>query len=573
MLQRMVAGESTFTVQVDLSWNVASLATASELINVSFAGQSLTIDPAGITAGTDMVTINNVSGPAYGQVIQASFATTTDCVASSYINLEACPDPCENGDLGGTVFNDENNDGIFDVEEAGQEYVLVEIYACNAMDPAYTVYSDENGNWSVPVEANLVYPVRVEFSTPLQSFLTPAVNGTNNRTNVQFVDAASCVVDYAVIDPPLVCETNTAVFTPCYVIGRHDNSAGPDDVFLSFNYLASGPNPNDPAAMKTVLATKDEIGSTWGVAVNPNNRDIYAAAVLKAQIGLPDNGLGSIYTIDPTGTNAPTVLVDIPNVGSIPNDVDRGLTAFNQRADDFEAVVKVGTVGLGDLEINEEGDRLYTTNLFNKKLIIIDPATGAILDSIPIPDPNCVGGEMRPWALSIHGNELFAGVVCDASVSQDRDDLTAFVYKMDLVSNTFLSTPVLSFDLDYVRGRASNGDGNSSAGFFPWVMSTIAQDFSASFSGNGWRISRPTPILSDIEFGPSGEMILGFADRTSFQIEQSSRMRDEDPAGNIPRPPNVRFFAAGGDILRALPNADGETYTIETLNYTGTGTP
>ncbi|MEO0727185.1 MAG: SdrD B-like domain-containing protein [Bacteroidota bacterium] len=568
-----VAGESTFTVQVDLSWNVASLATASELINVSFAGQSLTIDPAGITAGTDMVTFNNVSGPAYGQVIQASFATTTDCVASSYINLEACPDPCENGDLGGTVFNDENNDGIFDVEESGQENVLVEIYACNAMDPAYTVYSDENGNWSVPVEANLVYPVRVEFSTPLQSFLTPAVNGTNNRTNVQFVDAASCVVDYAVIDPPLVCETNTAVFTPCYVIGRHDNSAGPDDVFLSFNYLASGPNPNDPAAMKTVLATKDEIGSTWGVAVNPNNRDIYAAAVLKAQIGLPDNGLGSIYTIDPTGTNAPTVLVDIPNVGSIPNDVDRGLTAFNQRADDFEAVVKVGTVGLGDLEINEEGDRLYTTNLFNKKLIIIDPATGAILDSIPIPDPNCVGGEMRPWALSIHGNELFAGVVCDASVSQDRDDLTAFVYKMDLVSNTFLSTPVLSFDLDYVRGRASNGDGNSSAGFFPWVMSTIAQDFSASFSGNGWRISRPTPILSDIEFGPSGEMILGFADRTSFQIEQSSRMRDEDPAGNIPRPPNVRFFAAGGDILRALPNADGETYTIETLNYTGTGTP
>ena len=204
-----------FSLTFDVSWDYMN--ATSEMIEVSIGGNAQTpFTPSGAMGMQSFGPINFTS-PANGVLIEAQFSTNTSCLATSSIDLIACTDPCVDG-LGGTTFQDFDNDGEEDPNDLGQGNILVEIYECDNPTPVATTYSNANGEWSID-DSGITYPVRVEFVIPeTLSFLSPSAAGTNNGTNTQFLDASpDCDVDFGVIDPETYCQDWIPGVVPSYL--------------------------------------------------------------------------------------------------------------------------------------------------------------------------------------------------------------------------------------------------------------------------------------------------------------------------------------------------------------------
>ena len=176
-----------------------------------------------------------------------------------------------------------------------------------------------------------------------------------------------------------------------------------------------------------------------------------------------------------------------------------------------------------------------------------------------MPDPGCSNGTYRPWALGIRNGVLYAGAICDGSAAapnapnapniadeSTRAFLQGFVYRLD--AGTF--TQVLNFPLDYDReppfGYSSGTCTSGIDGWYGWVDNLPAT------CENGI-ISYPQPILTDLEFDTDGNLILGFSDRTGFQIG----------FGNYGPTSNTLYSTySAGDILFAC-NDGMDNWTIE----------
>ncbi len=137
----------------------------------------------------------------------------------------APPAPCAGnpGDLGGTVFQDFDNDGTNDAAETGQAGVVVTVFDCNG-GTAGSATTDANGEWTVTgLTQGDTY--RVEFSLPADGSLDnlqPGFAGTDNATDVQFVvpGSGNCTVDWGVVNLMLNCaEANLQLGTGCYLSG------------------------------------------------------------------------------------------------------------------------------------------------------------------------------------------------------------------------------------------------------------------------------------------------------------------------------------------------------------------
>ena len=233
----------------------------------------------------------------------------------------------------------------------------------------------------------------------------------------------------------------------------------------------------------------------------------------------------------------------------------RGLTGPTDPSVDADAFTDVGKIGLGDIEISDDGTTLYVMNLSSNELVAIDVATMMITNSWLVPDPGCVDGVFRPFAVAYEDGEVYIGGVCDGSLNASnpqnlndvsaRQDLEAFVYRLDGAS----FTEVKSTPLDYLREPtdAYNGSCNPDInGWYGWVDQLQA-------TCNGSVISYPQPMLTDIEFDAGGNMVISFADRTGFQIGNNNL--GPDGTGSYSN-------TTGGDILYACNNLNG-FWTIE----------
>ena len=87
-------GQSTFSVEVAINWDYPNLTTINDSIVVTFAGQTETLDPAGMATGTGTVIFNNVTGPGPGQSVEAEFANSPTCFATSTADLIDCAPDC-----------------------------------------------------------------------------------------------------------------------------------------------------------------------------------------------------------------------------------------------------------------------------------------------------------------------------------------------------------------------------------------------------------------------------------------------------------------------------------------------
>ncbi|HRK74563.1 MAG TPA: SdrD B-like domain-containing protein, partial [Rhodothermales bacterium] len=281
---------------------------------------------------------------------------------------------------------------------------------------------------------------------------------------------------------------------------------------------------------------------------------------IKRHAGLGPLGTDGIYLID-YSTSTPTVsnYIDLGALGfSAGNDPHTGLPANKIDANsDTGAFDAVGKVGLGDIDLSEDGSKLYVMNLFTRSLLKVNigsPAkagsavTVSDISSYPVPNPACTGGDYRPFATKVYRGKVYIGIVCNAQSSQNASNLRALVYEFDESTNSFNTTPVFTSGLNFNRGVAVT---TYSANWRPWI--TTFPNINDTFV-----IAYPQPILSDIEFDVDGAMILGFTDRFGHQSGRA----------NI-NPVTNQLFSGGqaGDMYRAAKS--GSTWVLENNGTSG----
>ncbi len=288
-------------------------------------------------------------------------------------------------------------------------------------------------------------------------------------------------------------------------------------------------------------------------------------------------GLGGIYRADLSGVSPATApYLDLAKFVKLSSPADsilltkRALPADYKVASLDSATYRmVGKVGLGGMALTPDENFLWVINLFQKTLVRV-PLTksagqleAADIKSYALPSPGCVAGQSRPWALEYHEGSLYVGMTCDAAAAGGtRDNLRAYVYRYDLKTNQFLNSPVISEPLNYRKGWVHAGVPQSEY-WEPWT--DMFGDLTTSLlTTEGvtpiYRVSRPQPILSDIEFDTDGSLILGLMDRTGHQTGRNQ----------LSIPASAARFSGyiGGDILRAQAYADG-TYKLEKNGKSG----
>ncbi|MCB0079375.1 MAG: hypothetical protein KDE47_00520, partial [Caldilineaceae bacterium] len=465
-------------------------------------------------------------------------ATTGYSTGSSAVvtmtNLSAVPLTAP-GAISGNVFRDFDADGVDDgANEIGVANVVVTAYDRNNVAQGMAT-TDANGNYTLNTTGN--GPYRLAF-TNLPTGYEPTMHGAGSGTSTQFVSAPASNVNFGVNHPMDYSQSNPDVVSNVYVNGDANPTSR---AVVKFAYNDSGTSPTP-----TTLATKAQVGSTWGLAYARTTNTIYAAAFLKRHVGMGPNGLGAIYAVDANG-GTPTLFADLASlgadIGTIESNSARGLGASSEPSRDASTFAQIGKVGLGDLDISADESMLYVVSMNDKTLYSLNIPAGTLASSNVIPDPGCVGGAWRPFGLKYYRDSLYVGGVCDAQSSQLKSDLQAYVYRFTPGGNTF--TQVLVFPLDYPRPNGPNAGCN-----YPWnpwldTLSTVCTTAA--------RMMYPQAMLSDIEFDIDGTMILGLNDRTGHQFGY-------DNYG--PTSSNTLYHGRGlGDILRATNN--NGTFVLE----------
>ncbi len=444
----------------------------------------------------------------------------------------------------GTVFRDFPVNGTTlgvygnkHASEPGVEGVTVSAYDTSGAVVS-TSLTAANGSYSLTTAAG---DYRVEFSiwpTYLQE--SPDANGLN--TSVQFVSDGTSV-NFGLHNPADYTDSvNPELISSIFVNGAAVAAGGPSDQggILSWPYLNSGAG----GATETSIANEQEVGSVWGIAYDKKRAKIYAATMVKRHAGILNNQLGRIYEVNADGTGT-SVFIDIPNAGTIADDATRGLGDPGVQNRDPDAIAAVLKVGLGDIDISDDQSTLYAMNLNDKKLYQIDVQTKTISNSFATPNPcNVATGENRPFAVEAVDEKVFIGVVCDASISGATSDLTAHIYEFDGV----VFTSIYQHTLNYARESTPDDQGWNA-----WSdnYQSIAQVYTGS---NFWKVVVSQPVLADIKFDDTGNLIVGYMDRVAFQ----GGFQNLPPAG-VPFDNNLEFKTiSGGDILIATPDGTGQ---------------
>ncbi|MBO0937245.1 hypothetical protein J2I47_11875 [Fibrella sp. HMF5335] len=598
---------SKATIRVLINW--ATVPASNPYVRVSLGTQtrdfltgSGTYNIAGYSSTQTIVSPQEIAFevPADGTVktvsatfgrfnLLGAFIATGTPVSASTTAPPACPrTPCSTSGLGGVVFNDYNADGVRNTvtvsgitsgETNGVANVEVRITAANGLTA--TTLTDEYGYYAFTQP--LTYPVRVEFANiPAEYQQAATPNGTSSRTTTQFITAASCTVNLGVNSFYDFCNLAPKVFTPCYVNGNPTGGgdAGQDPVLVATNLTGS---PNVFGTAEIPYALGKQIGATWGLAFNRNTKKLFSSAVLRRHVGLGPLNIGGVYITDVgSATTAATSFTNLTgsflNLAAAPVSASlttmtaaqlantgagsrllpaaKGISGATGATRDAVVFTNVGKQGLGDLEISDDGNTLYAVNLLEKKLISVDISTYNATSSTAnvtatfttIPNPGCILGEWRPWALKYYRGKLYVGGVCDASgttlapgldatnsasLSAARKNLKAVVYEYDGTS----FTSVFDFPLTYPKGFPY-ANYPSLTGWYPWT-----DDWSILSQGST-DVVFPQPMFSDIEFDIDGSMLLGFGDRTGFQTGVNNYS---------PVPTDNQFYLgfSGGDVLKA----------------------
>ncbi len=475
------------------------------------------------------------------------------------------------GQISGTVFRDLDNNGVFDTGELPEGGIRVVAYNSNGDSVTQVITTPTvNSSGDNYTFTGLTLPVRLEFRIP--DFVFPSKASTGS--NVRFLSAATNAADLGLQYPQSLCQSNPDVFVPCYVAGNPEGggTGGSLDAFVRFPYDRTGTSPKP-----TSVAPASAVGTVWGVTFQRETKKMILSTFLKRHCGLESLGLGGLFILDlntSPGTVSP--YINIENFG-----INLGGALISGRATlpasattasmDPLAFDNVGKVGIGSIDLNDDGSVLWGVNLHTRQIFSfqignpIKPAssvTNADFKSFNIPNPACTNGVARPWALEFFEGKIYVGIVCTAeSTGGTQSNLFAYVYQFDPVAEVWNTTPVASFSLNYPKGVVHTSY-PAIAKWEPWI-STWSGLYTAGAAGtpSAPRKMRPQPMLTDIQFDKRGDMILGLSDRTGHQtgrLQYQTSNTDSVYNGYI-----------GGDILKLKANGTGAFILENNATFTG----
>lgn len=511
------------------------------------------------------------------------------------------PVPGAGTSISGTVFHDYNANGVLNplvtgyfgsaapAADTGFESVVVAAYAANGSLAASTS-SGVGGVYTLTgLVAGAAY--RIEFLIPAGYSPTRAYSGTGvtSGTSVQFVTAGTSNVSFGLYKPQEYCQNVPDLVTPCYTNGPLSDSAVSTSTALrQFPYTAGDRYGSDQPA-STSIASAGQVGAVYGVAVARNTGSVFVSAFMKRYAAFGPGGTGAIYRSLPySSTAAATLFLDINALmGANAAGVDPHPSTWLTSSNDALSYDTVGKISLGDLEINEAEDTLYTVNLASRELLMmrvgapqVAPtsvvAQGALpgpgqMGHFPIPAP-CSNAlvDARPFALGVNNGLVYVGGVCTGESAQIANSwtltdsvnhgnvLSMYVYSFNPATGTF-SGPVLQAPLSYPRKCALDADMNGACEFDatwrPWRSTLPEFKFSTdpTTSTVGLRnitpvflgeVSYPEPWLADIEFDTDGAMILGLRDRFPDQVGFGS------PAPTMMTAPITYYLFAGANSIQ-----------------------
>ncbi len=487
------------------------------------------------------------------------------------------------GDIGGVVYKDlplngttVNSYGVKDTNELGLKGVKVTIQTKSGKE--FTTTTNDNGSWHfVSNEENF----RVEFSN-WSKYLTESSKSTDGKNSaVEFVQNGEDNITFGLYDVNSYFTTANPSFTTT-IIGNGDVNNSTVPALVTNHYADKGLN----GAFQNLLGTQgegpsyvvdakaSEIGTVWGVGYQAYKKRMFLASSLWRHVANIENKLGLVFVADYTKNSEKIIgkmnlegingihLGDVNRSGNMVHDLSTGPLEPNV---DVDAYVKVGKYAYGDLDFDEKSQTLWVVNLFQQAIIKMDASSDnleeiassaqqyklADLSGVPV----CSGGALRPWALAINAGKGYVGMICDASVSQKREDLKAYLSSFDLEHPENGLKTELAINMDY--DRKTNADGEqSNQYFFPWsdeVHQTI------SYVKDYFWDDYNQPILTDIEFDEHGNAYLAFTDRYALQIGYQNYPASKYPPDIVSE--NIEAF---GEIFKAC-NSNGK------LELEGTG--
>jgi hypothetical protein len=529
----------------------------------------------------------------------------------------------------GTVFRDFNGNGTKQANEPFVPGITVNAYnAADALVGTATTAA-ATGAWSIAPAGG--YPIRLEFvlnsAAATNCFFNQGVDfsgylGATYGTNVRFLPAEATGVNFAISYPgEYVTNTNPRVATSVFTNGNLTPGAGNsgnlrDAITIQYG-LANAVSPTPGSNGILAPATHGAMGSVWGVAHHPQSGKLLYSAVLKRHSALGPGGSGAVYLTDPATTAGATVLFNldalgfptratgtyaypatatptvtgqatvnnIPYTGVIGTNAERGIpngttpySSFASPGDahsyDAAALAQAGKVGLGGLDVSDDGKYVFVMNLFDKKLYritLVNPATpgtpavtAADVKAFTLTDPAYTGGTYRPWAVKYYRGKVFVGMTNDLSgtallpgstgilngsesTTPKYADAKGSVYSLDDPATAGAGTFTLVTDvaLNYARlGVAGEIDGfdklaasavtngineNHIFRYNPW--NDNYDNFKQDNTQGNMKLCFPQPILSDIDFDiTNNAFVVSIMDRLGFQCSyRTYSPKDQGP--------------------------------------------
>jgi Tfp pilus assembly major pilin PilA len=499
--------------------------------------------------------------------------------------------------VSGTVFRDFNANGVKDTYDIGVGGISVK-----ATDAAGTVYGPVTSGSDGKYNLNTVpsgLDVRLEFTIPatVGCYDEKIFSSASGGTSVQFVQGGATNVDFGVNNPVDYAKTNPDVATTCFINGditlpkttvQFGVQVGVSDmdVALKFNYskaiaIPSGAGSRNLGATpvtpnNTYYSVAEKMGAVWGLAYQKDSKKLFMSAIMRRHAQFGPLGTGGIYVVNNADGSTFNVndnrnFIDVKTIGINTGTDPHPLPATSTNATAFELAVcdgpsydKVGKIGIGDIDLSDDGVYLYMTNLNDRKLYRIkinNPATTPVAadvlsyDTAPwLAAGTCQNGVARPWATKYYRDKVYVGVVCTGENGGTKADLKALVYELDAKTDTWKSSPTFTQALNYTKGKAASSATVSITSDQGITWNPWKNDFpDPGGTRTSFSIIYPSPILSDIEFDTDGSMILGLMDRFGHQAGSGTKIPKSD--GTCISDPARGFgpytsVAAGGDLLR-----------------------
>jgi hypothetical protein len=493
----------------------------------------------------------------------------------------------------GTVYRDAGIDGVFASSDSGVEGVTVSAYNSSGAKVAETT-TGADGTYTLTFTNLHLGTVRVEFETP--QGLQPTIVSGGSLSSIQFVEPGSTGVDYGIFDPNEDCPL--MLMSVCLNQGTTTFATGErvlsvasfsNPTVLKFGVpIAAGTHED----LITTLTTGDLVGATWGLAVQRNLGLFWNSAVIRRHAGLGPQGIGGIYVTDRSGTQVTSFdiagSVTLSANNSAFSDANRDIRdsldavdgfpsrAFKFLSRDLPGFSGVGKAGIGDIEITDDGQYLWVTNLYERKVHRFPilgngvPTLGAV-ESWSVDDAySCVvggvdTGPLRPWGLEVQddGSIMVAAICANENSDALQKPLPGLGAILHLepepeapASPWALMTTV---DFSYTHSFDYCDKEPLTCKWKAWSDDWSKISSVGNFINNGNATSQywyPQPMPIGLATLPDGSFVLGVSDRLSYMLGQGNYA----PVSSSAQPAYVDGWVAGDTLLICK---DGDGWTQE----------